>query len=44
MTLKDYPPSQTPASFNLAKVQKEIEASRSAEKGEGQLRGEPVSK
>ena len=26
MTMKDYPPSQTPGSFNLEKVQKEIEA------------------
>jgi arylsulfatase len=27
MTMKDYPPSQTPGSFNLEKVQKQIEAS-----------------
>jgi arylsulfatase len=27
LTLKDYPPSQTPGSFNLEKVQKQIEAS-----------------
>jgi len=26
MTMKDYPPSQTPGSFNLEKVQKQIEA------------------
>ena len=26
-TMKDYPPSQTPGSFNLEKVQKQIEAS-----------------
>ena len=25
MTMKDYPPSQTPGSFNLAKMQKQIE-------------------
>jgi arylsulfatase len=25
MTMKDYPPSQTPGSFNLEKVQKQIE-------------------
>ncbi|HOP43677.1 MAG TPA: arylsulfatase, partial [Flavobacteriales bacterium] len=29
MTMKDYPPSQTPGSFNLEKVQKQIEASMS---------------
>jgi len=27
MTMKDYPPSQTAGSFNLEKVQKQIEAS-----------------
>jgi arylsulfatase len=27
MTMKDYPPSQTPGSFNLEKVQKQIESS-----------------
>jgi arylsulfatase len=27
MTMKDYPPSQSPGSFNLEKVQKQIEAS-----------------
>jgi arylsulfatase A-like enzyme len=27
LTMKDYPPSQTPGSFNLEKVQKQIEAS-----------------
>jgi arylsulfatase len=27
VTMKDYPPSQTPGSFNLEKVQKQIEAS-----------------
>ncbi len=27
MTMKEYPPSQTPGSFNLEKVQKQIEAS-----------------
>jgi len=26
MTMKDYPPSQTPGSFNLEKIQKTIEA------------------
>jgi len=26
MTMKDYPPSQTPGSFNLEKIQKQIEA------------------
>jgi arylsulfatase len=26
MTMKEYPPSQTPGSFNLEKVQKMIEA------------------
>jgi hypothetical protein len=26
MSMKQYPPSQTPGSFNLEKVQKEIEA------------------
>ena len=25
MTFKDYPPSQTPGSFNLTKMQKQIE-------------------
>jgi arylsulfatase len=25
MTMKDYPPSQTPGSFNLEKIQKQIE-------------------
>ena len=30
MTLKDYPPSQTPGSFNLGSVMKKIEAARSA--------------
>ncbi|MEZ5462894.1 arylsulfatase [Dokdonella sp.] len=29
MTMKEYPPSQTPGSFNLEKVQKQIEASMS---------------
>jgi arylsulfatase len=29
MTMKDYPPSQTPGSFNLEKVQKQIEAAAS---------------
>jgi len=29
MTMKDYPPSQTPGSFNLEKVQKQIESSLS---------------
>ena len=29
MTMKDYPPSQTPGSFNLDKIQKQIEASAS---------------
>jgi hypothetical protein len=28
MTMKDFPPSQTPGSFNLEKVQKPIEASQ----------------
>jgi hypothetical protein len=28
-TMKDYPPSQTPGSFNLEKVQKQIEAATS---------------
>jgi len=27
MTMKDYPPSQTPGSFNLEKIQKLIESS-----------------
>jgi arylsulfatase len=27
VTMKDYPPSQSPGSFNLEKVQKQIEAS-----------------
>jgi len=27
MTMKDFPPSQTPGSFNLEKVQKQIESS-----------------
>lgn len=27
MTMKEFPPSQTPGSFNLEKVQKQIEAS-----------------
>jgi arylsulfatase len=27
MTMKDYPPSQTPGSFNLEKIQKQIESS-----------------
>ncbi len=27
MTMKDYPPSETAGSFNLAKMQKQIEAS-----------------
>ncbi len=31
MTMKDYPPSQTPGSFNLEKVQKQIEASMSGQ-------------
>ena len=26
MTMKDYPPSQTAGSFNLSKMQKQIEA------------------
>jgi arylsulfatase len=26
MSMKDYPPSQTPGSFNLEKIQKQIEA------------------
>ena len=26
MTMKEYPPSQTPGSFNLEKIQKQIEA------------------
>jgi arylsulfatase len=26
-SMKDYPPSQTPGSFNLEKIQKQIEAS-----------------
>jgi arylsulfatase len=26
MTMKDYPPSQTPGSFNLEKIQQQIEA------------------
>jgi len=26
MTMKDYPPSQTAGSFNLTKIQKQIEA------------------
>jgi arylsulfatase len=29
VTMKDYPPSQTPGSFNLEKIQKQIEASMS---------------
>jgi arylsulfatase len=31
MTMKDYPPSQTPGSFNLEKIQKLIEASASGD-------------
>jgi arylsulfatase len=27
LTMKEYPPSQSPGSFNLEKVQKQIEAS-----------------
>jgi hypothetical protein len=30
-TMKDYPPSQTPGSFNLEKVQKQIEAAPDGE-------------
>jgi arylsulfatase len=30
MTMKEYPPSQTPGSFNLEKVQKQIEAATNA--------------
>jgi hypothetical protein len=26
MSMKDYPPSQSPGSFNLEKIQKQIEA------------------
>jgi arylsulfatase len=26
MTMKDYPPSQTPGSFNLEKIQKQLES------------------
>jgi arylsulfatase len=29
LTMKDYPPSQTPGSFNLEKIQKQLEASSS---------------
>jgi arylsulfatase len=29
VTMKEYPPSQTPGSFNLEKIQKTIEASAS---------------
>ena len=31
MTMKEYPPSQTPGSFNLEKIQKMLEKSSSAE-------------
>lgn len=31
MTMKDYPPSQTPGAFNLEKVQKQIEAAAAGE-------------
>jgi len=30
MTMKDYPPSQTPGSFNLDKIQKQLEAGAGA--------------
>ena len=33
MTMKDYPPSQTPGSFNLEKVQKQIESSVAGQDG-----------
>jgi arylsulfatase len=29
MSMKDYPPSQSPGSFNLEKIQKQIEAAGS---------------
>ena len=31
MTMKEYPPSQTPGSFNLEKIQKQIEAAAGVE-------------
>lgn len=31
MTMKEYPPSQTPGSFNLEKIQKQIEAGASGQ-------------
>jgi hypothetical protein len=31
MSMKDYPPSQTPGSFNLEKIQKQIEAGASGQ-------------
>ena len=30
MTMKDYPPSQSPGSFNLAKIQKQLESGAGA--------------
>ena len=42
MTMKDYPPSQTPGSFNLEKVQKQIEAALAVSNADRSRRPPPL--